>query len=292
MRKILAKDVVWNMGTQTEAKRKTSGIEDMHQAELTNNYYIGVFEVTQTQWALVQTERPAPSWFQYEGDKAMRPVERVCYNEIRAGANANLAEGYEEWPSAPYENSFLGLLRTKTGIDFDLPSDAEWEYACRAGHGEGHYGEGSVISNVTSNDPNLVPLARFVGSLDSQTAVATTGEGTMANYDTTTGATNGTAICGSYLPNSWGLYDTLGNVSEWVIDCYSDDRELLAQLRGAVNTTIKMSYEQVGSYRVERSGRWNNSYTQNCRPAFKNSMSPEKRFSYLGFRLACRNGLQ
>ena len=291
MRKILAKDVVWNMGTATEAKRKTTGIEDMHQAELTNNYYIGVFEVTQTQWALVQTERPTPSWFQYEGDRAMRPVERVCYNEIRAGIDHKLSEGYEEWPAAPYENSFLGLLRTKTGIDFDLPSDAEWEYACRAGHGEGHYGEGSVISDVSTNDSNLRPLARFVGSLDSA-EVATTGEDTLTNYDTTTGATNGTAICGSYLPNSWGLYDTLGNVSEWVVDCYSEDRELLAQLRGAVNTNIVLNYEAVGSYRIERSGRWNNQYTANCRPSFKNRMAPDRRYSYLGFRLACRNGLK
>ena len=285
MRKILAKGVVWNMGTRTEIQRITDGREDMHEVELTNNYYIGVFEVTQSQWANIQTARPQPSYFLYSGDKSMRPVERVCYNEIRCAANSDSkAADYQEWPAAPYEGSFLDLLRAKTGIDFDLPSDAEWEYACRAGHGEGHWADGSDIT-AGSNDPNYALLGR-----NGVSAINTLGNPNVgANVtDTVTGATNGTAVCGSYQPNSWGLYDTHGNVQEWVLDWFSTNAAVLANLRGAVNT----NGSENGNGHVIRSGAWYNVWTQNDRPSRRHSYADNRRNHDIGFRLACRNGLK
>ena len=88
---------------------------------LTKPFYIGVFEVTQAQYALVMGSNPAAD----EG--GTRPVERVSYNMIRgSGAGAG-------WPasSAVDADSFLGRLRARTGLDFDLPTEAQWEYACR-----------------------------------------------------------------------------------------------------------------------------------------------------------------
>ena len=94
---------------------------------ITVPYYIGVFEITQRQWELIQGTRP--SFFAEESSYETRPVEMVSYDMIRGsmrGAN---------WPNdnAVDEDSFLGVLRTRSGVEFDLPTEAQWEFACRAG---------------------------------------------------------------------------------------------------------------------------------------------------------------
>ena len=90
MRKIMAKDVEWTMGsTVLEKLRQSTYSEDTHKVMLTNNYYMGVFEVTQSQWALVQTDNPTPSWHSNLAYRAMRPVEYVSYDEIRCAAKYN-----------------------------------------------------------------------------------------------------------------------------------------------------------------------------------------------------------
>jgi formylglycine-generating enzyme required for sulfatase activity len=156
MRKIMAKNVTWTMGsTSDETWRSTSGSEDTHRVMLTNNYYIGVFEVTQTQWSLIQSKREWPSNFKNIEYRAKRPVEKVSYNEIRNNSgDDNVANPDYDWPIAPNENSFLGLLRSQTGIDFDLPSETQWEFAARAGNGDAKWGDGSRIMNV-NEDRNL-----------------------------------------------------------------------------------------------------------------------------------------
>ena len=285
MRKILAKDVVWTMGSVAESGRNNNGREDAHEAQLTNNYYIGVYEVTQSQWALIQTGRPNPSWFQFEGDKAMRPVERVCYNEIRCAANNTAAAAdYQGWPSPPYEGSFLDLLRKRTGIDFDLPSAAEWEYACRAGNGEGKWGNGSAMLSRQKCD-NLSAFERYAGSVPSNESLDTNGNSTMTKQDAITDASRGTAVVGTYAPNSWGLYDMHCNVGEWVLDWLSDDKDLLGALRGSVNTTES-------EHRLTKGGSWLTTWCQNARSAAVGPQGASYRYMCIGFRLACRAGLK
>ena len=123
MRKIMAKDVTWTMGSTTlETQRKTP--ETAHRVTLTNNYYIGVYEVTQAQWSLVATNSAAAANF--TSDRQMRPMEKVSYNEIRNTYSTapTTTTSIPAGPLAvdPSGNSFLALLRSKTGIDFDLPS--------------------------------------------------------------------------------------------------------------------------------------------------------------------------
>ena len=286
MRKIMAKDVEWTMGSTTLETQRNATREATHQVTLTNNYYIGVFPVTQTQWDLIQPSRSAPSYYNNAADRAMRPVEQVCYNEIRNAANSTTANTAYDWPADPNPSSFLGKLRTKTGIDFDLPSEAQWEFAARAGNGDTKWGDGSGILNSDA-DANLDKLGRY-----QRNGGQVLSGSSYANPAQSCGATNGTAIVGSYAPNDWGLYDTAGNVWEWCLDWYADD---ITAHGGKVNIDPATPANTVsgasGANRVSRGGSW--FYAAGiCRPAFRSRDPPSNRLSYTGFRVLCSAGLR
>ncbi len=277
MRKIMAKGVTWTMGSTSAETQRTAANEATHKVTLDSNYYIGVFEVTQTQWAMVDTEvRPWMSYFRDNlADRPMRPVEIECYNEIRCNpVGTTTANAANDYPNAPHGDSFLGKLRTKTGIDFDLPAEAQWEFAARAGHGSPYYGDGSVIKNGTTMDSNLDRQGRYKWN-----GPCNPGTGTWYDTATTASAEHATAICGSYSPNDWGLYDMLGNVNELCLDLFSAD---ISSLNGAVCTS--------GGNRVIRGGSWR-SDASGCRPSYRTYMSSSDRMWYAGFRLVCRAGL-
>ena len=286
MRKIMAKDVTWMMGSTTLETKRNATREATHQVTLTNNYYIGVFPVTQTQWDLIQPSRSAPSYYNNAADRAMRPVEQVCYNEIRNAANSTTANTAYDWPADPNPSSFLGKLRTKTGIDFDLPSEAQWEFAARAGNGDTKWGDGSGILNSDA-DANLDKLGRY-----QRNGGQVLSGSSYANPAQSCGATNGTAIVGSYAPNDWGLYDTAGNVWEWCLDWYADD---ITAHGGKVNidpaTPANTLSGASGAYRVMRGGSWS-SAAGDCRPAFRYNYTPSNRDNDGGFRLLCSAGLR
>ena len=287
MRKIMAKDVEWTMGSTTLETNRDAWREATHQVKLDGNYYIGVYEVTQAQWDLIQPSRLAPSYFNNAADRAMRPVEQVCYNEIRNAANSTTANTAHDWPNDPNPSSFLGKLRTKTGIDdFDLPSEAQWEFAARAGNGDTKWGDGSGILNA-DKDENLDLLGRYErdgGKVQNGTS--------YANPAQSCGATNGTAIVGSYAPNAWGLYDMHGNVWEWCLDWYADD---ITAHGGKVNidpaTPANTLSGASGAIRVLRGGSWSGA-AGSCRPAYRGNATPTTRNNYNGFRVLCSAGLQ
>ena len=257
MRKIMAKDVTWMMGSVAEEGRIATR-ETSHQVTLTNNYYIGIYPVTLTQWRQVAGYTPSG----HPTDLTMAPVVRVSYTDIRQGEGtestvASATGGV--YPAEPYEDSFLGLLRTKTGLDFDLPSEAQWEFAARAGNGEGYWGNGSAMRIAANKDVNLAKLGRYQYSEDGSNR----------------------AIVGSYAPNAWGLYDVHGNVWEWCLDRYADN---ITGLNGAVKTGSSGNCSQ-------RGGAWS-AVAGNCRPAYRASAVPTGRTNTDGFRLLCTAGLQ
>ena len=290
MRKIMAKDVTWTMGSTTlETQNRQAAREATHQVTLTNNYYIGVYEVTQSQWSQVATNSTISANFTTE--RFMRPMEKVCYNEIRLKYNSNAAATADEiancsWPKKPNPSSFLGLLRSKTGLDFDLPSEAQWEFAARAGNGVGYWNDGSAILN-TNPDDNLKLLGRYErngGKVLSGTS--------YVDPAASCGATNGTSIVGSYAPNAWGLYDMHGNVWEWCLDWYADD---ITAHGGKVNidpaTPANTLSGASGAGRVRRGGRWIN-VAGYCPPAFRRIATPTYLIYDGGFRVLCSAGLQ
>ena len=286
MRKIMAKDVIWTMGSTTlENQNRQAAHEATHQVKLANNYYIGVYEITQSQWSQVATNNTT-AVANFTTERFMRPMEKVCYNEIRNAANTTTANASYNWPNAPNPSSFLGLLRSKTGIDFDLPSEAQWEFAARAGNGVGYWNDGTPILNANP-DANLNLLGRYERN-GGRVLSGTSYVDPAANC----GVTNGTAIVGSYLPNAWGIYDMHGNVWEWCLDWYEDN---INAHGGAVNidpsAPAKTLSGASGAYRMLRGGSWSNA-AGSCRPAFRSFITPTNRHYGIGFRVLCSAGLQ
>ena len=145
-----------------------------YDVTLTKPFFCGLFEVTQKQYSLVAGSNPS----NFAGD--MRPVEMVSYDAIRR---------VRWWSSSIDSSSFIGKLRPRTGLDFDLPTEAQWEYACRAG------------------------------------TTTTYSYGNLANGDymwCSSNSSSQTHEVGTKKPNQWGLYDMHGNVWEWCLDWYAD----------------------------------------------------------------------
>ena len=144
---------------------------------LTKPFFCGLFEVTQKQYKLVTGSNPSS----FSGDTL--PVENVSYNLIRGSSNG------AKWPSssAVDSSSFMGKLRARTGLDFDLPTEAQWEYACRAGTTTTYSYGNSANGNYMWYEDNSSSKTHTVGAKSA---------------------------------NPWGLYDMHGNVYEWCLDWY------------------------------------------------------------------------
>ena len=214
-RRIRAKGVAWDMGPNGS---------DKHAVTLDHDYYMGIFEVTQKQWYLVNAVKSWPSGFTFYGDVIGRPVEKVAYADIR---------GTSYWPDAPTSGTFLYKLREKTDVAFDLPGEAEWEYAARAGHANGFWGDGSQVLTTASSgtDANLLKLARYQSNGKPKNA-----SGAYYDPPLTVDASLGSAIVGSYKPNGYGLYDMAGNMWESCLDGYDNIVRPVKNLDGDIYT--------------------------------------------------------
>ena len=267
MRRIDAAGIRWNMGRHpTENGYTSSRPQDkIHSVQLTNDYYIGVFELTQGQWKRIA------GFYQYsdvttDGVREVYPLQYVAFTEMREAApvssgNPPALDSNSSYifPAPPAPNSFLGTLSSLTGVAFDLPSECEWEYACRAGNYGAKWGDGSLIQLKggadAGEDTNLTRLGAYKKNADAIQPV------------------------GSYEPNSWGLYDMHGNLWEMCLDWYGVD---ITALDGAVNPTPPSN-----NRRVDRGGAKHSTQYQ-CHPAYRDSDNPAGRSLGIGYRLVSR----
>lgn len=227
---------------------------------LTKPFYIGVFEVTQKQYELVMGESPwladeikSISGYEKFGIGDSHPAYFVSYDMVRGALSG------AEWPasSAVDGSSFMGRIRAKTGMDgFDLPTEAQWEYACRAGttatfgYSYGDSADGDYMWYADNSDSGSHPV-------------------------------------GEKLPNPWGLYDMHGNVREWCLDWFDSFTP-----EGYANWWDRLPAEATdpvgpssGIGRVWRSGDYSSS-SFGCVSSDGSFDPPSYAFSGSGLRLA------
>lgn len=250
------------MGSPSDENGRSS-YEDLHGVVLTKPFYIGVFEVTQKQYELVMGGNPS----NYKGNT--RPVERVSYNDIRGAVNG------AGWPTHNQvdANSFMGRLRSKVNMLFDLPTEAQWEYACRAGTSTG-LNSGKIYDGWA----NLSEVARWWYNYRNY--------GSQQVWDGK-GGYDCTAIVGSYLGNNWGLYDMHGNVREICRDFwnYGLGNGGVIDPKGSA-TSHDHNYDGGRRYRVNRGGCFTDS--DRCRSAYRYTyMNAPSTSADTGFRVMC-----
>ena len=234
----------------SEAERDAD--ETQHTVTLTQGFYMGEFLVTQADYLAVMGNNP--SYFTPANGYTLdltRPVEDVSWYD---------ATDYCAQLTAQEQ----AAGRLPVGWVYRLPTEAEWEYACRAGTTTAFYCGSALLSG----------MANFDGQYGYDASV-----GDIYNAN---GIYLGcTTAVGSYQPNAWGLYDMAGNVEEWCMDWYG------GYPAGSVTDPTG---PPSGSFRVIRGGGWL-SFARYCRSAYRgNIYYPSYRLDYLGFRVVLAPG--
>jgi len=212
------------------------------KVSITRPFYLGVYEVTQYEYRQVMNDNP--SKFK---DSELLPVEQVSWLDAVKFCN-KLSERERRKPYYKIEGDAVTILG---GNGYRLPTEAEWEYACRAPQSP----ETATKHPFGDNDDGLSSYAWFDKNSDKKTHPV-----------------------GQKKPNRWGLYDMQGNVWEWCQDWYSANYYTFAPENDPPGPAS-------ASDRVLRGGGWGFN-PGGCRPAYRSRLEPEGRLNDLGFRLA------
>lgn len=241
----------FQMGSPKEELGRSND-ETLHEVKVPD-FLMGEVQVTQSLWKAIATQlpevrlklNPTPSNFQIEGND--RPVERVNWFETL---------------------EFCDRLTKKTGKPYRLPSEAEWEYACRAGT-RSPFNFGPTISTEVANYRGTDDV-RADGTIPGKY-----GKGKEGNFR------GQTTKVKTFPPNGVGLYDTHGNVWEWCLDNNHPNYDNAPKDGSAwLDRNADLN-----SDRIIRGGSWGNS-PQSCRSAYRNFDAPVARNFSMGFRVS------
>lgn len=272
-------DMVWikpgtfTMGSPEDELGRDNN-ETQHQVTLTRGYWLGKYEVTQRQWKAVMEGNPS----KFMGDDL--PVEQVSWDDAMTFCK-KLTERERDAERLPL------------GYKYTLPTEAQWEYACRAGT-TSSLNSGKNVTSAESGEKGVCDNLDEVGWYWMN--------GGMKNWNGGNNPSTCTHPGGMKKPNAWGLYDMHGNVCEWCLDwaatypssSVTDPKAwirtwMVSSTKGKATypsgSVIDPKGPSTGKIRVFRGGSWVY-YPRNCRSAKRNGSSPADRGSGLGFRLA------
>jgi formylglycine-generating enzyme required for sulfatase activity len=228
------------MGSPESEDGRDSDEGPQHEVELTEGYWLGDTPVTQALWAALTGERP--SHFKDKPGAPLRPVESVSWHDAQRAIQAlNAASG-------------------GSGLAYRLPSEAEWERACRAGTQGATWRGDLVYTDATKWKASLLEGIAWVYQNSGRETHA------VATKD----------------PNPWGLYDMLGSVLEWCEDSGSF-ADGYARSERRVNPLVRAGSSPLS--RVSRGGTWRDR-ARLARAAFRGDFGPSSRVALLGLRLS------
>ena len=231
-------EMVWipagtfQMGRYPGEQGSSNWEDPQHQVTLTQGFWMAKYELTKAQWTVVMGTTPWSGWLEVIDDRDS-PAVHVSWDQAQA---------------------FIMALNDHTGLAFRLPSEAEWEYACRAGTATRFYW-GEDLSNTVGN--------QFA----------------WWRYNAWNVNESYAHVVGLKLPNAWGLYDMSGNVVEWCED------DLHQYYVGAPANGDAWVDSPRGTNRVLRGGAWDG-YGTYCRSACRFNFHPSRANQFIGFRLA------
>ena len=226
-----------------------------HKVRLPNDFYIGIFPVTKRQYELVTGQAVAEEGL--DDISAVCPMTSISYNDIRGTV------GGFNWPKGDDVDfrSFLSCLRARSGIgNINIPTAAQWEYACKAGND----------TSRALNDEEIVQNAWIEENAEGKSHPV-----------------------GLHTPNAWGLYDMLGNVWEWCLDWYGgyEDCEECESPAGvmpdfsASRSMFPFMSPAGQNAREIRGGGWNVS-ASDCDAGTRGFSGPSQAYDFVGFRLS------
>ncbi|MBB4268007.1 formylglycine-generating enzyme family protein [Roseospira visakhapatnamensis] len=242
----------FTMGSPEDEPGRYGDEGPQHEVTLANGFWLFDTPCTQALWQAVMGDNPS------EFKSPDRPVERVSWNDAQ---------------------TFLQRINERIpGLDLTLPSEARWEYACRAGSTTALYTGGIKILG-DNNAPALDPIAWYGGNSGWEFDLENGRDSSGWSDKQYPHERAGTRPVGLKQPNAWGLYDMLGNVWEWCADPWHDSYEGApvdgsAWLDDGANT---------GANRVIRGGAWV-SNARGVRAAYRVRSHPYDRVNNLGFR--------
>ena len=243
---VLIQEGSFEMGSPASENRREKD-EAQHHVTL-SSFYLGTCEVTQKAYGALMGNNPS----QFQGDEL--PVENVSWYDAITYCNArSTAEDLIPAYVINGDGDTITVTWNREANGYRLPTEAEWEYACRAGTTTPF----STGENVTVDQANYYGTYPYDGY-------------PRGEYR------NRTMPVGSFGPNPWGLYDMHGNVWEWCWDWYGAYTN---------NSVVNPAGVDSGTYRVNRGGGWND-FGRHLRSAYRAAYSPKNRTFNLGFRLA------
>ena len=221
--------------------------EVLHEVTITRPFYMGVYEVTQAQYtAVMRNTEDFENRAVFDGPQ--NPMENVEWQKV--------TQFCEVLSAQPAESG--------AGRHYRLPTEAEWEYACRAGT-RTPFSFGELLSSRQANFNGEYPYGDA-------------GQGPYLRR---------TARVGSYEPNAFGLYDMHGNVAEWCADFYDPEYYENSPAEDPLGPPFGVVESSFGGFHmVARGGSWVDE-ARGCRSAYRFRAMPATQYRIIGFRVVC-----